>query len=184
MKCTKGNVPKLSDKLVQQIDRLPDPLPSAVLEILRAHVGRDRAVGRLALLRIVQESEVFDPAAGRHTRPLVNVSERELRMSISTLRDFGLPVCSAPGRVGGYYLAADGVELHQFLMRELDSRIRSLARTRRRMFAGGLTIFGRQGELAFETSREVHHRCQSMSPKNRRPCAGNKPKETSNVTTI
>lgn len=140
----------LPDRLVQQIDRLPDPLPSAVLNNLRAHVGRGRAIGRLDLLRLVQESQVFDAAAGRHTRLLVNVPERELRTSIATLRDFGLPVCSAPGRVGGYYLANDGTELQQFLQRELDSRIRSLARTRRRMFAGGLTIFGRQGELAFD----------------------------------
>lgn len=142
---------KLPDKLVQLIDQLLDPLPSAVLDILRGHVGRDRSIGRLDLLRIVQESQVFDPPAGRHLRSLVNVPERELRMWIGTLRDFGLPVCSAPGRVGGYYLADDGVELRQFLQRELDSRTRSLARTRRKMFAGGLAIFGRQGQLDFES---------------------------------
>lgn len=152
---------KLPDKLVQQIYQIKDLQQRAVLDVLRQRVGRDRAIGRSPLLHCIHDCRVFDPAVGQDTRPLANVSERELRTTIGKLREQGLPICSAAGATGGYYLASNAGELSEFLKHEIDSRIISLALTRRRMCAGGLAIFGGQAQLDYETQRAAldaeHH---------------------------
>jgi hypothetical protein len=95
------------------IDGLPVGLERAMLRLLSFHQGREKAIGREAL--------VLELA-----RLGFRVSEREARLQINLLRKAGHPICSTGGTDGGYWLAADWNELQEYIDREIHSRAMDL----------------------------------------------------------
>ncbi|HMN12791.1 MAG TPA: hypothetical protein PKD55_10755 [Bellilinea sp.] len=98
------------------IASLPSGLDRAVLRILDFHKGREHAIGRADLVRDL---------AGMGYR----VSERAAREQISLLRKAGSLICSAPGRDGGYWLAASREEYEDFKHQEYLAKINDMRET-------------------------------------------------------
>ena len=75
----------------------------ALLRVLSFHVGRQSVIGRPGLLAQLNRSG-FD------------IDDRQLRLQINLLRKRGILICSAGGRNGGYWIAANHDEIDKFLM--------------------------------------------------------------------
>lgn len=89
-----------------------------LLAVLSRHVGRHRAVG----MDVLYES-VFGETAGSKIN-----GTRALRKMITSLRQSGVPIASCSSRDGGgYYLAAAGSELEDYLRRLRARAVRALA---------------------------------------------------------
>jgi len=89
-----------------------------LLGILSRHVGREKAIGMGELYE-----EVFD----RPWRNRIN-DTRALRTLIQELRKEGVAICSACAYAGGgYYLAAAGSEMEDYLSRLRSRALRALA---------------------------------------------------------
>ena len=95
-----------------------DPgLKDHILRVINKAIGRDNAIPRGQLLKIVGG---FDYS--RHF-------ERTVRAAILDLRRDGHLICSTGGRDGGYWLAKNWDELKEFVTREYHSRAVSMLET-------------------------------------------------------
>jgi len=80
----------------------------AILAVLSRHIGREKAIDMGALY-----SSVF----GKDWQNKIS-DTRTLRKIITILRKEGVPICSTPAKnSGGYYIAAAGSELEDYLAR-------------------------------------------------------------------
>lgn len=112
------------------IDRLPAGLERAMLRVLSFHQGRERAIGRGALVTELR-------------RLGFAVSEREARLQINLLRKAGQPICSTGGPDGGYWLAAGWDELQAYIEQELHSRAMDLLEQEKALRAEAEKRWGR-----------------------------------------
>ena len=101
----------------------------ALLRVLSFHVGRQNVIGRPGLLAQLNRSG-FD------------VDDRQLRMQINLLRKRGILICSAGGRNGGYWIAANHDEIDRFLNHEVRARIADLSEQDRAMSTSARESFG------------------------------------------
>ena len=100
-----------------------------LLRVLSFHVGRQNVIGRPGLLAQLNRSG-FD------------VDDRQLRLQINLLRKRGILICSAGGRNGGYWIAANHDEIDKFLNREVRARIADLSEQDRAMSTSAREAFG------------------------------------------
>ncbi len=83
------------------------------------HIGRQNAIGM---------AELYEIICGREWTNRIN-DTREIRKLITALRNEGRPICSISNRNGGgYYLAAAGSELEEYLKNNERRALRILAR--------------------------------------------------------
>ena len=82
---------------------------SRLQEELSSHTGKTNAIGM---------AELYQAVYDRPWQNRIN-DTRGLRHLITTLRDEGIPICSTSASdSGGYYLAAEGNELIDFLRKD------------------------------------------------------------------
>jgi hypothetical protein len=87
-----------------ELARFREPLLAA----LTGHIGMQNAIGM---------AELYESVFGREWRQRIN-DTRQLRKVVTDLRSEGVPICSTATRDGGgYYLAAAGSELTDYLRR-------------------------------------------------------------------
>ncbi len=84
-------------------------LEQAIKRILERHVGRNEAIRRKSLLRLLANASY-------------QVTDRVMRAQINQLRKDGVLICSAGGENGGYWLAESPEELEEFIEHELHPR--------------------------------------------------------------
>lgn len=108
---------------------MPAGLDRAILRILSPRVGRERAVGRAALVKMVHQLGI-------------NAHERQVREEIKELRRQGHLICSAPGESGGYWMAANRMELERFGQQEFEAKIIDMSETWRAMQKAADQKFG------------------------------------------
>jgi hypothetical protein len=108
---------------------MPVNLERAVLRALSYHVGKKNAIGRDALVEVVQVS-------------WPDAHERQVRQAIHNLRRKGHLICSAPGEDGGYYPAANLAEYQEFRERELHPKAMDLLETEKVMTESARQQFG------------------------------------------
>jgi hypothetical protein len=113
------------------IDELPAGLDRAILRILSFREGRDQAISRAEL---VQELLAVGYDYRRDDRPV--------RACINLLRKAGHMICSAGGRSGGYWMAADWSELSEYLEQEVRARRIDLAEQDRALTDAGRERWG------------------------------------------
>jgi len=101
----------------------------ALLRVLSFHVGRQNVIGRPGLLSQLNRSG-FD------------IDDRQLRLQINLLRKRGILICSAGGRNGGYWIAANHDEIDKFLNHEVRARIADLSEQDRAMSTSAREAFG------------------------------------------
>ena len=101
----------------------------ALLRVLTFHVGRQNVIGRPGLLAQLNRSG-FD------------IDDRQLRLQINLLRKRGILICSAGGRNGGYWIAANHDEIDKFLNHEVRARIADLSEQDRAMSTSAREAFG------------------------------------------
>jgi len=89
-----------------------------LLAELTSHIGEMNAIGMPALYQAV-----FD----RPWSDRIN-DTRQIRRLITTMREEGVPICSVASAPGGYYLAAAGSELADYLRRDKFRALRILKR--------------------------------------------------------
>lgn len=93
-----------------------------ILGKLAEHIGAHNAIGM---------AELYEAVFGRPWSHKIN-DTRALRILITILRDEGVPICSlSTTSGGGYYLAAVGSELADFLRRGERRALSILARNAR-----------------------------------------------------
>ncbi len=115
--------------LARIADSLPAGLERALLRVLSFHVGRQNVIGRPGLLAQLNRSG-FD------------VDDRQLRLQINLLRKRGILICSAGGRNGGYWIAANHDEINRFLNHEVRARIADLSEQDKAMSTSAREAFG------------------------------------------
>jgi len=92
------------------------------LSILADHVGEVNAVGM---------AELYEQVFGRRWKHRIN-DTRALRTVITVMRNEGKPICSVSAcNGGGYYLAAAGSELADYLRRGEHRALKILGRNAR-----------------------------------------------------
>ena len=79
-----------------------------LLSVLSNHIGEVNAISMTKLYE-----EVFDRPWNDHVN-----DTRVLRKLITFMREDGVPICSVTSREGGYYLAAAGSEMAEFIRRD------------------------------------------------------------------
>ena len=95
------------------ISSLPAGVERAILRVLSFHQGAENAIPRFNLLADIKWHG-FD------------ISEREMRAAINSLRKGGALICSAGGNGGGYFSPASPQELEDYFQRELHPRAMDL----------------------------------------------------------
>ncbi|HOL44534.1 MAG TPA: hypothetical protein PK659_09800 [Methanothrix sp.] len=92
--------------LMRQAER--ERLRSLVLSVLAGHIGSHNAIGM---------GELYEEVFGEPWHNRIN-DTRAIRQIITDLRSEGVPICSVTSQDGGgYYLAAAGSELADYLRR-------------------------------------------------------------------
>ena len=87
-----------------------------LLVILAGCEGKEKSISMRELYQKFYGYPCLDPIAqGRHLRKL-----------ITDLREQGEPICSTAAGEGGYWLAADGIELKSYLKRLRGRAMRAL----------------------------------------------------------
>lgn len=89
-----------------------------LLAELSSHIGEVNAIGMPALYEAVFQ---------RPWEDRIN-DTRNLRHLITAMRDEGVPICSVSSSNGGYYLAAAGSEMADFLRKNEGRALRILMR--------------------------------------------------------
>ena len=113
------------------LTNLPPGLDSALLSILRFHIGRENAIPRSYLLEEI-----------RRTGWAIGFSDRAMRAQINLLRKDGHLICSAGGRGGGYYLARNWSELEDYIGQELRPRAMDLLEQEKALKVGAKREWG------------------------------------------
>jgi len=94
----------------------------AILAALTGHIGEPNAIGM---------GELYEQVFGEPWKNRIN-DTRALRKAITDLREEGVPVCSvATSYGGGYYLAAAGSELTEYMRRNERLALKKLMRNAR-----------------------------------------------------
>lgn len=112
-----------------EIANMPPGLERAILRVLSYHIGKDRAIGRMEMVRQVGQLGC-------------STTERQLHEQIKQLRRDGYLICSAAGEDGGYYLAANHQEYNEFRQIEFAGKIADMAETMTAMDKAALRDFG------------------------------------------
>lgn len=116
------------------ISTMPAGLERAILRVLAKRVGRENAVGRKDLVKLIYSLGIES-------------HERQVREAIKDLRRDGHLICSAAGEDGGYYLAATLAEYHEFMEREFNAKISDMAETKRKLDAAAREQFGEGAQM-------------------------------------
>ena len=90
-----------------------------LLAELTSHIGEMNAIGMPALYQAVFNRPWSDR---------IN-DTRQIRRLVTAMREEGVPICSVASAPGGYYLAAAGSELADYLRRDKFRALRILARS-------------------------------------------------------
>ena len=104
----------MSDEYDALLKNMPAGLDRAVLRVLSQRVGREQAIGRGGLVRIVG-------------RLGFSAHERQIREVIKELRREGHLICAAAGKNGGYWMAADRKEFDEFGRQEFEAKISDMS---------------------------------------------------------
>ena len=112
------------------ISSLPAGVERAILRVLSFHQGAENAIPRFNLLADIKWHG-FD------------ISEREMRAAINSLRKGGALICSAGGLSGGYYSPASPQELEDYFSRELHPRAMDLLEQERAMKEAAEKLWGK-----------------------------------------
>jgi hypothetical protein len=116
------------------IDSLPLGLERKILRILSYHTGRENAISRAALLAELARYG-FDYTEAKDDRPV--------RLAINLLRkEKGIPICSAGGLNGGYWIAKDWDELEDYLNQEVRGRLSDLREQEQALMQTGRKMWG------------------------------------------
>jgi len=103
-------------------EELTKYLEYRTLSALAAHIGEGNAIGM---------AELYERVFERPWEHRIN-DTRQLRRLITTMRDEGTPICSvSTSSGGGYYLAAAGSELIDYLHRGEHRALKILGRNAR-----------------------------------------------------
>jgi hypothetical protein len=70
------------------------------------------------------------------------VDERKIRLAVHRLRREFVPICSAPGKKGGYWLAANWDEVKECCEREFHAKAMDLLETEKAMHEAARMRFG------------------------------------------
>jgi hypothetical protein len=108
---------------------IPDGLKTLVLRVLEFHQGRDAAIGRNDLVRILR-------LRGQ------TAHERLVRECIKVLRRDGHLICAMPGTDGGYYIASTLQEFEEFDRAEFGAKIADMNTTRQAMLESARKKYG------------------------------------------
>jgi hypothetical protein len=111
------------------LKQMPAGLDRAVLRVLSQRVGREQAVGRGQLVRLVGQGGF-------------QANERQIRAMIKELRRQGHLICSASGESGGYWMAANRKEVEQFGQQEFEAKISDMSETWKAMRKSADEKFG------------------------------------------
>lgn len=111
-----------------------DGLEATLRLLLIQRVGRGRAIGRMALVRLLQQ-------LGQ------DVGERAMREAIKQMRRDGLLICAMPGDDGGYYMAESLAEFDEFDRLEFGAKIADMNETRQAMLKAARAQFGEAQQL-------------------------------------
>jgi repressor of nif and glnA expression len=112
----------------------PFGMEDALARILRYHTGKDKAIGRMAMVKGLAN-------VGFH------VGERAVRECIKALRRKSHLICSTPGEGGGYYMAESLAEFEEFDRSEMGAKISDMNETRQAMRAAAKQQFGDASQL-------------------------------------
>ena len=115
------------------IDNMPAGLDRALLRILSARVGREKAISRPDLLAALK-------SLGFETH------ERQARAAINLLRKEGHPICSTGGTDGGYWWAANWQELRGYLDSEVLPRAYDLLEQEKALRRSGEGLWGPESQ--------------------------------------
>lgn len=113
----------------------PPELRQHLIEILASHVGKDQAIGRVALVQ-------------RCMRRDLPVRERQVRECIKYLRRNGYLICAMPGKNGGYYMASTKDDFLNFDHAEFGAKIADMNETRQAMLKTAVKQFGEGVQLS------------------------------------
>ena len=113
---------------------LPEGLDAAILAVLETHTGREKAIGRTALVAQIQFMHF-------------SVDERTVREGIKALRRRGHLICSVSGPGGGYYKAANKAEFDEFYGMEFAAKIADMRETGEAMQQAARQFFGQGQQL-------------------------------------
>jgi hypothetical protein len=111
------------------IASMPKGIERDTLRVISYHIGKERAIGRTALVASLSEQ-------GIHS------NERAVRFVIRDLRREGHLICSTPGDNGGYYLASNLAEYQDFRQAEFVAKIIDMNETVRAMDHAAKSAFG------------------------------------------
>lgn len=103
--------------LKKMMESLPEGLDKQILKILSFRVGREKAISRAEMVRLL----------ARHG---YKVDEREMRAAINLLRKNEVLICSTGGKNGGYWIGESYEDVIDFCEKEITPRINDLAKTR------------------------------------------------------
>jgi len=112
-----------------------------LLSVLTMHVGEVNAISMTALYEAV-----FDRPWDDHVN-----DTRNLRKLITFMREDGVPICSISSKGGGYYLAAAGSEMAEFIRRDKYRALRILKRDAKMLKT---TLPNYLGQLKLEVEAE------------------------------
>lgn len=109
--------------------RYPRGAEAAILDLVKPHVGRAQAIHGADL-----------DAALRNRG--YELDERKMREAIKQLRRRAYLICAAPGKKGGYFMAASMDEFEAFDREELSAKIADMSETRAAMRRAANRQFG------------------------------------------
>jgi hypothetical protein len=112
------------------IDELPTGLERTILDVLRLHVGREKAVSR------------FDLISNLSLLGYIG-HERTIRACINKMRKDGILICSTGGENGGYWIPENWDELVEYLNIEIHPRAMDLLEQEKAMKAKAEQTWGR-----------------------------------------
>lgn len=101
--------------LQAMINNLPAGLDRTLLRTLSFRVGKNNAIKRSELIAVLLRFG-FD----------FRKDDRTMRLCLNQLRKQGVPICSAGGKDGGYWIASNWSELMDYLKEEVHSRAMDL----------------------------------------------------------
>jgi len=119
------------------IASMPYGLDKVILSRLNEHIGKENAIKRPDLLAKVHEH--FD---------CHEVTDRQMRKIINDMRKQGILICSIASEDGGYFLAENLIEYHEFARRELGAKIADMSESLQAMDRAAKEIFGDAAQMS------------------------------------
>lgn len=126
----------MANKKYDEMKHLPDGLEEATLETLEKDaVGKPNTMSRHDLVYLTS------------ARMMRKIDERQVRLAVHALRRKGHLVCSAPGEIGGYWLAVNWGEVDECCDHEFHSKALNLLKTESCMKMAARQLFGEAVQL-------------------------------------